>query len=119
MAPTMRTTITDDNDQENDDDNDVTTMTMVLFFQATTNLQPWSDAFLAEGGVGDFYDDDYDEDDNDGNNNEDNHRHYIIPNVLPMQSTAMATVRTTTMTQFFDATTNLMEDAFLAEWGVV
>ena len=31
------------------------------------NNQPWSDAFLAEVGVGEFYDDDDYEDDEDGN----------------------------------------------------
>ena len=41
--------------------NDVKTMTMISFFQATTNLIP------GRGGVGDFYDDDNDEDDDDDN----------------------------------------------------
>ena len=48
--------------------------------------------------MADFYDDDDDEDDGNGDNDEDDHRHYLIPKVLPMQSTAMTTVRTTSMT---------------------
>ena len=50
------------------------------------------------GGVGDFYNDDDNEDDNNGDNDEDDHRSYLFPKVLPMQSTAMTTVRATTMT---------------------
>ena len=38
------------------------------------NNQPWSDAFVGEGGLGDFYDDGNDEDDDDGENNERDHR---------------------------------------------
>ena len=56
------------------------------------------DAFLAEGWVGDFYDDDDNENDDDGNDHEDDHRYFLFPKVLPMQSTVMTTVRTTTMT---------------------
>ena len=56
------------------------------------------DAFLAWGGVGDFYDDDDDDDDDNGDNDEYNHRLYLFPKVLPMQSTVMTTVRATTMT---------------------
>ena len=61
------------------------------------------------GGVGDFYDDDDNEDDDNGDNDEDDHHCYLFPKVLPMQSTAMTTVRTTSMTYFYDATTNLMD----------
>ena len=39
------------------------TMTMISFLG---NNQPWSDTFLAEGGVGDFYNEADDEDDNNG-----------------------------------------------------
>jgi hypothetical protein len=56
------------------------------------------DAFLAERGVGDFYNDDDNENDNDGNNDEENHCRSLFPKALPMQSTAMTAVRTTTMT---------------------
>ena len=37
------------------------------------NNQPWSDAFLAEGGLGEFYDDDDDEDDGNGDDDEGDH----------------------------------------------
>ena len=59
------------------------------------------------GVVSDFYDDDEDEDDDDGYNKEDNYCPCLFQKVLPMQSTAMPTVRKTTMTSFYDATTNL------------
>ena len=107
MATTIRTTIANDDDKYDNDDSNVTMMTMISFFQATINL--WSDAFLAEGGVGDFYDDDDNEDDRYGEKDEDDHCHYLFSKVLPMQSTEMAPVRTTTMTYFYDATTYLMD----------
>ena len=50
--------------QRNDDGND-------LVFLG--NNQPWSYAFVGEGGLGDFYNDDNDEDDDDGNDNEGDH----------------------------------------------
>ena len=53
---------------------------------------------LTEGGVGDFYDDDDNENDNDGDDDEDDHCCFLLPKVIPMQSMAMTTVRTTTMT---------------------
>jgi len=40
------------------------------------NNQPWLDAFVGEGGLGDFYDDDDDENDDDGDNNEGDHRQW-------------------------------------------
>ena len=58
--------------------------------------------------MGDFYDDDKDEDDDDGDDNEEDHCPCLFQKVLPMQSTAMPTVRVTTTTSFYDATTNLM-----------
>ena len=60
------------------------------------------------GGVGDFYNDDDNEDDGKGKNDEDGHLPCLFTKVLPMQSTAMTPARTTTMTLFYDATTNLM-----------
>ena len=90
MATTLRETIADDNNT----DDKVTTMAMISFFQATTNLG-WMHSWQ-RGWVGDFYDDDDNENDKDGNNDEDNHRCFLFTKVLPMQSTAMTTVRTTT-----------------------
>ena len=78
----------------NDDDYDDKNNDLIFL----GNNHPWSDAFLAEGWVGDFYNDEDNENDNDGDNDEDDHLRFLFPKVLPMQSTAMTTVRTTTMT---------------------
>ena len=37
------------------------------------NNQPWSNAFVGEGGLGDFYNDDNNEDDDLGNSDEGDH----------------------------------------------
>ena len=95
----------------------ITTMTMTATNDHVFlgNNQTWSDAFLAEGWWVIFYDDDKDEDANNGNDNEGGHFHCLFQKVLPMQSMAMLTVRTTTMTLFYDATTTSWSDAFLTE----
>ena len=41
------------------------------------NNQPWSDAFVGEGGLDGFYDDDANEDDNNGNNDWGDHRQLL------------------------------------------
>ena len=40
------------------------------------NNQPWSDAFVGEGGLGDFYNDDDDDDDYNGDNDGGDHRRW-------------------------------------------
>ena len=82
-----------------------TTMT-TSFYNATTSLMVR--CIPGRGVVVDFYNDDEDEDDNDGDYNEEDHCPCLFQKVLPMQSTAMPTVRTTTTTSFYDPTTNLM-----------
>ena len=69
--------------------------------------------------VGDFFDDDKDEDDEDGNENEKDHCPCLFQKVLPMQSTAMPTVRMTTTTSFYDMTQQptSWSGAFLADGG--
>ena len=69
-------------------------------------------------GGGDFYDDDEDEDDNNGDYNEEDHYPCLFQKVLPMQSMAMPTVRTTTTTSFMTQQPTSWSDAFLAEVGV-
>ena len=47
--------------------------------------------------------------DDDGDDNEEDHCPCLFQKVLPMQSTAMPTVRTTTKTSLYYATTNRMD----------
>ena len=101
MVTMMRTFLTRTYDDDNDNNGDEHPS---FFWQ-----QPTLDGFIpGRGVVGDFYDDDKDEDDDNGNNDEEDHCPCLFQKVLPMQSTAMPTVRMTTTTSFYDATTNLM-----------
>ena len=89
---------------------------LILRHDATTKLMVR--CIPSRGMVGDFYDDDKDEDDNDGDDNEEDHCPCLFQKVLPMQSTAMPKVRMTTITSFYDATTNLMVRYILGRgWG--
>ena len=96
----------------------ITTMTMkeTRFFWKQSTLVG---CIPSRGVVGDFYDDDKDEDDKDGDYNEEDHCPCLFQKVLPMQSTAMPTVRTTTTTSFYDMTQQptSWSDAFLAKGG--
>ena len=113
MATTMRTFLrkTYDDDNDNDDDGDKRPR---FFMQQPTLVI----CIPGRGVVGGFYDDDEDEDDNDGNDNEEDHCPCLFQKVLPMQSTAMLTVMTTTTTSFYDATTNLMVRCIPGRGGV-
>ena len=103
MAMTMRLFLTRTYDDDNDNDND--SDKRPRFFRQQPTLVG---CIPGRGVVGVFYDDDKDEDDNNGNYNEEDHCPCLFQKVLPMQSMAMLTVRTTTTTSFYDATTNLM-----------
>ena len=76
-------------------------MTATRFFRQQPTLVR---CIPGRGVVGDFYDDEKDEDDNDGYYNEEDYCPCLFQKVLPMQSTAMPTVRKTTTTSFYDMT---------------
>ena len=114
MAMTMRTFLTRTYDDDKDDDNDGNERPR--FFRQQPTLVG---CIPGRGVVGDFYDDDKDENDNDGNYNEEDYCPCLFQKVLPIQSTAMPTVRTTTTTSFYDMTQQptSWSDAFLADGG--
>ena len=96
----------------------ITTMTMMAtcFFRQQPTLVG---CIPGREVVGDFYDDDENEDDGNGDDNEEDHFPCLFQKVLPMQSTASPTVRTTTTTSFYDMTQQptSWSDAFLAGGG--
>ena len=114
MATTMRKFMMRKYDDDNDNDDDCNKR-LCSFRQQPTLVG----CIPGRGVVGDFYDDDKDEDDNDGDNNEEDHCPCLFQKMLPMKSTAMLTLRTTTTTSFYDMTqqTSSWSDAFLAEGG--
>ena len=109
---TMKTTTTMagervDSDEDNDTTKTPTARSIDLIFDTPTNL--WSDAFLAGNGV------DFNNDDDDGNKTTTN-TSGDFDNKDTRTTTRTPTTRTTTIS-FFDTTTNLWSDAFLAGSG--
>ena len=101
MATTTRTILTriyDDNNNKCNNDGNKHKQPPRFFRQQPALVG----CIPSRGVVGDIYDDDEDEDDNNGDDNEEDHCPCLFQKVLPMQSTATPTVRTTTTTSFYD-----------------
>ena len=108
----MKTATTMAGERVDSDEDDNTTKTLTarsidLIFDTPTNL--WSDAFLAGNGV------DFNNDDDNGNKTTTKTRG-DFDDEDTRTTTKTPTARTTT-TSFFDMTTNLWLDAFLAGSG--